>query len=97
MKGDGKINCLCNHLSAFGGDFFVAPNPIDFDKVFLEFGRLGETGNYVVLSTVCVLWALYLLGLLLARRADVSDKKKVICELNNNFLFPLQLVWGRQC
>lgn len=77
MLGNGKINCLCNHLSAFGGDFFVAPNPIDFDKVFLEFGRLGETGNYVVLSTVCVLWALYVIGLLVARKADVSDKKKV--------------------
>ena len=56
----------------------MAPNPIDFDKVFLEFGRLGETGNYVVLSTVFVLWALYFLGLLIARRADILDKKKVI-------------------
>jgi len=72
-----QITCLCNHLSAFGGDFFVAPNPIDFDKVFMEFGRLGETGNYVVLSTVCILWALYFLGLIFARKADKKDKDKV--------------------
>lgn len=73
----GKLHCLCTHLSAFGGDFFVAPNPIDFDKVFAEFGRLGETGNFVVLATVCGLFGLYFIGLVFARKADKRDETKV--------------------
>ena len=68
-----KIHCLCDHLSAFGGDFFVAPNPIDFDKVLAEFSRLGETGNFVVLSFVCLVFGIYALGLVFARRADKKD------------------------
>ena len=55
----------------------MAPNPIDFDKVFAEFGRLGETGNFVVLSFVCIVFGLYVLGLVFARRADKKDGLKV--------------------
>ena len=72
-----KIQCLCTHLSAFGGDFLVAPNPIDFDKVFAAFGNLGETGNFVVLSLICSIWGLYFILLILARRADKKDELKV--------------------
>jgi len=68
---------LCTHLSAFGGDFFVAPNPIDFDKVFAEFGRLGESGNFVVLATVCSIFGAYVLGLVFAQKADKIDEMKV--------------------
>ena len=25
--------CLCNHLTSFGSDFIVAPNPIDFSAL----------------------------------------------------------------
>lgn len=46
----------------------------------MEFGRLGETGNYVVLSTVCILWALYIVGLVLVRKADKKDRSKVAQE-----------------
>ena len=74
---DGKVHCLCTHLSAFGGNIFVAPNPIDFDKVWTEFKRLGETGNFVVLSTVCLIFGMYLIGLVAARRADKEDLQKV--------------------
>ena len=28
-----KIICLCNHLTSFGADFVVAPNPIDFSAL----------------------------------------------------------------
>ena len=73
----GNLQCLCTHLSAFGGNIFVAPNPIDFDKVFTEFSRLGETKNVVVLTTVCVIFGVYFFGLVLARRADKKDKTKV--------------------
>ena len=73
----GKVHCLCNHLTSFGGEFFVAPNPIDFTKVWTEFGRLGESGNYIVLATVCSMLALYFIGLMFARRVDKNDKLKV--------------------
>ena len=72
-----KIQCLCTHLSAFGGDFFVAPNPIDFDKVFAAFGNLAESGNFVVLAVCCSIWGLYLVMLVLARRQDKKDEFKV--------------------
>lgn len=68
---------MCTHLSAFGGDLFVAPNPIDFDEVWTQLNVLGETGNYVVLATVCSIFGFYFLGLVLARRADRTDKRKV--------------------
>lgn len=55
----------------------MAPNPIDFDKVFAEFGKLGETGNFVVLSFVCVVFGLYAIGLVFARRADKKDDLQV--------------------
>ena len=72
-----NLHCLCTHLSAFGGDFFVAPNPIDFDKVWAEFGNLAESGNFVVLVTVCSIFGLYFVGLVFARKADKKDEKKV--------------------
>lgn len=55
----------------------MAPNPIDFEKVWAEFGRLGKTGNYVVLATVCSMMAIYLVGLMFARRTDKNDELKV--------------------
>lgn len=55
----------------------MAPNPIDFDKVFAEFGKLGETGNFVVLSFVCMVFGLYAIGLVIARRADKKDNYQV--------------------
>lgn len=72
-----NLHCLCTHLSAFGGDFFVAPNPIDFDKVWAEFGNLAESGNFVVLATVCSLFGLYFVGLVFARKSDKKDELKV--------------------
>ena len=75
--GAGNLHCLCTHLSAFGGDLFVAPNPIDFDKVWAEFGNLAESGNFVVLATVCSIFGLYFIGLVFARKADKKDETKV--------------------
>ncbi|XP_048576826.1 uncharacterized protein LOC5521481 isoform X2 [Nematostella vectensis] len=67
-----KVHCECNHLTDFGSDFFVAPNPIDFDKVFSA--DLSE--NFLVITTVCGLFGLYLIAVIFARRADLRDKKK---------------------
>ncbi|KAL9954036.1 hypothetical protein ACROYT_G041524 [Oculina patagonica] len=74
---DEQLQCRCNHLTSFGGGFLIAPNPIDFDKVITEFSRLGETGNYVVLATVCSIFGVYLLVLIWARKADMLDERKL--------------------
>jgi len=76
------LKCLCNHLTAFGGSFIQAPNPIDFNKVFTEFTRLGETGNIAVLVTVMSVFLIYLLLVVFARRADKRDEKKVRQQLS---------------
>ena len=55
----------------------MAPNPIDFDKVWENFEKLAETGNFVVLATVCSIFGVYLIGLVFARRADKNDEMKV--------------------
>lgn len=57
----------------------MAPNPIDFDKVWENFGNLSETGNFVVLATVCSIFGVYFIGLVFARRADKEDEMKVGC------------------
>ena len=72
-----SIHCSCDHLSAFGGQLFVAPNPIDFDKVFTEFTRLPESGNVAVTVAVGCVFGLYLLLLLWARKFDKLDRLKV--------------------
>jgi hypothetical protein len=64
---------MCNHLTSFGSDTVVAPNPIDFDEVFAGFANLGETGNFSVLFTVCGLFLLYALAVVFARKADKRD------------------------
>ena len=68
------IRCRCNHLTTFGGAFLVAPNPIDFDRVFLEITRLELDGNIAVLSTIIALLLLYLIVLVIARREDKKDQ-----------------------
>ena len=71
------IHCHCKHLTAFGGELFVAPNPIDFDKVFIELQRISETGNVTVIITVSCVFGLYLILILWVRKADQKDALKV--------------------
>ena len=70
----GELHCLCTHLSAFGGRIFVAPNPIDFKKVF---EKSKPPKAFVVLAVVCVIFGVYFIGLVFARRADKKDRRKV--------------------
>ena len=63
--------CLCTHLTSFGSDLLVAPNPIDFDAVFSNFGSLAE--NVAVLVLISTILGMYILGVLWARRADKRD------------------------
>ena len=55
----------------------MAPNPIDFDYVFSQFPNIFESGNVVVLATVLSIFGLYIIGLVIARRADRKDERKV--------------------
>ena len=67
------IHCKCNHLTSFASDFLVAPNPIDFDKVF----SADLSKNPAVLIVVCLIFGLYLLLVVIARRYDNKDLDKV--------------------
>jgi hypothetical protein len=55
----------------------VAPNPIDFDKVFIEFTRLHETGNVMAFIALGCIFGIYVLVVLWARREDKKDQLKV--------------------
>ena len=70
-----EVHCLCNHLTAFGGGFFVAPNPIDFNKVFQGLANIHD--NPTVLAFVSSLLGLYILLVIWARRVDRKDATKV--------------------
>lgn len=61
----------------FGGNLIQAPNPIDFDKVFVEFTRLSETGNVAILATIVFVFILYFVTIIFARRADNRDQNRV--------------------
>ena len=66
-----QIICYCSHLTPFGSDLLVAPNPIDFNSVFKNFGSLAE--NVAVLTLISVILGLYIIGVVWARRADKRD------------------------
>ena len=74
---NGFVNCSCNHLTSFGGSFLVKPNPIDLDEVFVEFKRLGETGNVAVVVTIAVVFSTYFVVLIIVRKADRKDAARV--------------------
>lgn len=74
---DGFINCSCNHLTAFGGSLLIKPNPIDFDKVQVEFNRLPETGNIAVIVTLATVVFCYTIALIIVRKTDKRDGRDV--------------------
>ena len=74
---NGFLNCSCNHLTSFGGSFFVKPNPIDFDQVLVEFKRLADTGNVAVIVTVAVVFLCYVFVIVFVRKADQQDTRNV--------------------
>ena len=74
---NGFLNCSCNHLTSFGGSFFVKPNPIDFDQVLVEFKRLADTGNVAVIVTVAVVFMCYVFVIVFVRKADQQDTRNV--------------------
>ena len=79
---NGFINCSCNHLTSFGGSLLVKPNPIDFDKVLVEFKNLVDTGNVAVIVTIAVVLLFYAIVLVIVRKADREDTRNVSNKLN---------------
>lgn len=73
---ESEVHCLCNHLTSFGGGFFVAPNPINFDTALQGFSNLSD--NPTVFAFVMSLFGLYIFLVIWARRADLKDAAKVI-------------------
>ena len=65
----------------------MKPNPIDFDKVLIEFKKLGETGNVAVIVTVAVVFLIYIFVLVIVRKADKKDKRNVSMIDSNMSLF----------
>jgi len=82
---NGFINCSCNHLTSFGGAFLIKPNPIDFDKVSVEFKNLEETENVAVFVTISVVLLCYIVVLLIVRKADKKDARNVSIDEDNLF------------
>ena len=74
---NGFINCSCNHLTSFGGALLIKPNPIDFDKVLVEFKSLQETGNVAVIVTISVVLLCFIVVLVIVRKADKKDARNV--------------------
>ena len=71
-----SLKCLCNHLTAFGGDILVAPNTIDFQLVKQAFDNV-DPDDLLVLVTLCSTFLLYFLVLVKARISDNVDASKV--------------------
>jgi polycystin 1L2 len=70
-----ETQCLCNHLTSFGGDFVVPPNSIDWDAVGAGFSNLSE--NPVVFAVVVSIIGVYFILLVWIRRLDKKDLEEV--------------------
>ena len=55
----------------------ISPNTIDFKKAVNELSQIDETGNIVVLVVVLFIFVLYCIMLMVVKRMDKSDLRKV--------------------
>ena len=69
-------------MTSFGGSLLVEPNPIDFDKVLVEFQQLSETGNIAVIVAIAVVLLCYMTVLVVVRKFDKEDSRNVSVELD---------------
>ena len=67
-------------MTSFGASLLVEPNPIDFDKVLVEFEQLSETGNIAVIVAIAVVLSCYMIVLVIVRKFDKEDAKSVSVE-----------------
>ena len=71
------VVCQTSHLTAFGSDFFVPPNTIDFSAAYSDLGsKLAE--NNAVLIMLSVTLAAYIVIGVWARYMDKKDVSKVV-------------------
>ena len=68
------IRCTCNHTTLFSGGFAVQPNKIDFAFVF---ANLDFSSNPTLYVTQIVIFIVFLLAVIWARRKDTKDIEKV--------------------
>ncbi|KAK3727540.1 hypothetical protein QZH41_018642 [Actinostola sp. cb2023] len=68
-----RLSCGCNHMTAFGGSFLVAPNPIDLDKVWVGF--LNPQDNIPVYVAMATVFLIYTLAVIWGRRADKRQRQ----------------------
>jgi cytochrome bd-type quinol oxidase subunit 2 len=74
------VQCLCNHATLFGSNFFVKPNKLDVGK---QLSNLSNLADYpALLATICVIGGLYVLGMVWALRKD----RKKTCKVSQNDL-----------
>ncbi|XP_055001578.1 polycystic kidney disease protein 1-like 3 [Sorex araneus] len=70
-----KTQCLCDHLTYFGSDFFIVPRTVDVADTVKLFLRV--TNNPVGVSLLASLLGLYMLLFIWAWRKDQDDRRKV--------------------
>ena len=69
-----RTQCLCTHLTSFGGSFAVPPNTIDFATVFTAEKFLE---SIPVFTTVIVMIAIWIIICIWARHMDKKDIARV--------------------
>ena len=72
-----KVVCQAFHLTAFGSDFFVPPNTIDFSAAYSNLGSKLTENNAVLIMLAVTLVAYILIGIW-ARHMDKKDMLKVV-------------------
>lgn len=93
-----RTQCLCNHLTYFGSDFFIVPRTVNVRDTIKLFLRV--TNNPVGVSLLASLLGFYMLLFVWAWRKDQADMQKVRRRLIPKVL-PQQLEyielggWGR--
>ena len=71
------VVCQAFHLTAFGSDFFVPPNTIDFSAAYSDLGSKLAENNAVLIMLSVTLVAYIIIGIW-ARRMDRKDILKVL-------------------
>ena len=68
------VTCICNHLTVFGGQYFVPPNKVDVFNFSLVWDLFRQP---IVLIVVLCAWCIYIVLLLWARSKDKQHMTKV--------------------
>jgi hypothetical protein len=69
------LHCICSHASIFAGSQFAVPNDLPSTNVF-DFEPQDFHDNPIILSTVCILLGLYIIGMIVCFLLDRRDRKR---------------------